>query len=513
MTVTRSNPESVEQAREALARGAWNEAVAGFQANLAREETPETLEGLAAAAWWLDDETLTVSTRERSYRLYRDRGDVRGAARVAIALAWDSILWGGRVAVATGWLERARRLLEGIETSPEHGWLAVREAEIALRVDRDVVSARAHAARAAKVGESLGAEDLQVVAHALEGLALVNEGEVADGMRLLDEAVAAATSGELDDLMWIGKVCCYLIYACEGARDYNRATQWCEWVTEFCERWGLRPLFSVCRTQYASVLIARGRWDAAEAELEGAVRVLGGSRRALLGEGVVRLGELRRRQGRVEEAEELFAQVEFHPISQLGRAAIALDRAQGAAAADLLRAYLRRVPRENRLARVAGLEPLVGAEISRRRLGEARTALAELQAIAGGGGHRAGSRLGPPGRGAAGEGDGGCGVRAALPRRCGRAARSELRALRGGAGAIGAGEADPEGRERCPRPADSARARGAPARRGRALEPRDRDQARAQRAHGSPSRGKHPRKLGAPSRAAAAADAARAGLL
>jgi ATP/maltotriose-dependent transcriptional regulator MalT len=382
MTVTRSNPEPVAGAREALARGAWNEAVAGFQANLAREEAPETLEGLAAAAWWLDDETLTMSTRERSYRLYRDRGDVRGAARVAIALAWDSILWGGRVAVATGWLERARRLLEGIETSPEHGWLAVREAEIALRVDRDVVSARAHAARAAKVGESLGAEDLQVVAHALEGLALVNEGEVADGMRLLDEAVAAATSGELDDLMWIGKVCCYLIYACEGARDYDRATQWCEWVTEFCERWGLRPLFSVCRTQYASVLIARGRWDAAEAELEGAVRMLGGSRRALLGEGVVRLGELRRRQGRVEEAEELFAQVEFHPISQLGRAAIALDRAQGAAAADLLRAYLRRVPRENRLARVAGLEPLVGAEISRRRLGEARTALAELQAIA-----------------------------------------------------------------------------------------------------------------------------------
>ena len=30
----------------------------------------------------------------------------------------------GEGAVARGWLRRARRLLDGLETIPEHGWLA-----------------------------------------------------------------------------------------------------------------------------------------------------------------------------------------------------------------------------------------------------------------------------------------------------------------------------------------------------------------------------------------------------
>ena len=122
------------------------------------------------------------------------RGEALGAARVAVALAWDAILFGDRPAVARGWLERGARLLRDQPLSPEHGWLAVREAELALHLG-EPEAARAAEARASEVGEALERDDLQVVGLALDGLALVHEGEAADGMRRLGEAGAAATGG------------------------------------------------------------------------------------------------------------------------------------------------------------------------------------------------------------------------------------------------------------------------------------------------------------------------------
>ena len=73
-------------------------------------------------------------------------------------------------------------------------------------------------------------------------------------------------------------------------------------MKEFAERWELRTLFNVCRTQYAAVLLQQGTWHEAERELTAAIDVLGSGRRAALVEGTARLGELRRRQGRLDEA-------------------------------------------------------------------------------------------------------------------------------------------------------------------------------------------------------------------
>jgi len=78
---------------EALARGKWDEALTCFRAS---EDDPEALEGIGIAQWWLDDADATLEARECAYRLYRAGGDRVGAARVASALAWDSLLFGGR---------------------------------------------------------------------------------------------------------------------------------------------------------------------------------------------------------------------------------------------------------------------------------------------------------------------------------------------------------------------------------------------------------------------------------
>ena len=366
----------------ALDRGAWQEAFEAFEANLRDVESPEALEGLGLAAWWLDDADTVFDARERAYRLFLDRSDSRGAARVAVWLAWDYWAFRGENAVASGWLQRARRLLEKEPACAERAWLELREAALALFEDGDPDRAHRQAAEGIVIAQAVRNVDLEMLGRAVQGMALVSSGAVAEGMRALDEVNAAVVAGELHDLVVIGLSCCYLIAACERVRDYDRALQWCARLKVFCERWGLRPLFAVCRTQYASICMWRGTWLEAEAELTAATSELAASRPAMTADGLVRLAELRRRQGRLVEAAEMFDQAESHSLALLGRAQLAFDRDDAAGAAELAARYMRRVPAQNRTARAEGLEVLVRALVATGDLAAARTALAELAAIA-----------------------------------------------------------------------------------------------------------------------------------
>jgi ATP/maltotriose-dependent transcriptional regulator MalT len=363
---------------EALAAGRWEDALERFRGG---EDDPEALEGMGVAHWWLDHADETIEMREAAFRLYRDAGDRIGAARVASALAWDSLLFGGRPAVAQGWLERAARLLGEEPISPEHGWLAVREAEVALQTGTPE-HARVAAQQAIELGGRTGREDLQVVGRSLEGLALVQEGEVDEGMRRLDEAAVAAKSGEVEDLMWVSKVCCNLIAACERVGDVERATQWCDEVKEFAQRWELRTLFNVCRTQYASVLLQRGTWVEAEQELNAAIDVLGRGRRAALTDGIARLGELRRRQGRLEEARALFAQSELNSVGRMGAVELALDEGDATGALALAQRLERSTDEQRRLSRLDVLLLLVRAAAAAERIDVARRAAEGLDGVA-----------------------------------------------------------------------------------------------------------------------------------
>lgn len=376
------SPDLIAAGNEALQRGAWDEARGHFQASLAAGETPQALEQLGLAAWWLDDPSLTFDARERSYQLYRDQGDPLGAARVALWLVWDYLAFRGDTAVASGWLERARRLLAGHEAAPEYGWLLLRDGEVALFRGHDPATAREHGVRAAALGRDTGDRGLEFTGLALEGLARVSAGDVAAGMRCLDEATAAATGGEVKELHTVGVVCCWQIFACERVRDYDRAAQWCARVQEFSKRWRLRPLSAICRTQYAGVLIWRGEWTAAEAELAVATRDFEQVRPPLATQALARLGELRLRQGRLDDAERLFTAAGAQPLARLGRAALTLERGRAAEAAAELARFLEHVGSTEPTMRAGALELAVRALSASGDLAAAERARDELQEIA-----------------------------------------------------------------------------------------------------------------------------------
>jgi DNA-binding NarL/FixJ family response regulator len=366
----------------ALDRGDWEGAYQAFEAVLRLEDRPDALEGLGLAAWWRDLADVVFDVRERAYRGYRERGDGLSAARMAVWLAWDTAAFRGEQAVASGWLQRGRRLLDGLPDAPEHAWLAARAGIWALLDDGDPHEALRLASEAVRVGQAVGAVDYEMVGRAVHGFAQVTAGAVAEGLQELDEVNAAVLAGEMSDRVLIGLACCYLIAACERIHDYERATQWTDRLKAFCKKVGFRPLFAVCRTQYASVCMWRGAWDEAEHELTSASEELAAYRPAMTGEGLVRLGELRRRQGKLDEAMSLFERVAAHPLAPIGRANVMFDRGDFTGSADLAERHLRRLPASNRTERIAALELKVRACVEQGLIDDAKRASTELQAIA-----------------------------------------------------------------------------------------------------------------------------------
>jgi DNA-binding CsgD family transcriptional regulator len=375
-------PDALARGREALARGAWTEARTAFEEALAAEESAEALEGLAHASVWDFDAEPVTAALDRGYALYRRSGDPAGAARVAMWLALVAFFLHGQPAVGRGWLERAGRLLDGLEPTAEHGWLAAWRAHLELVESHDVARARDLAGEALGVGRAIGDLDVEMLGLSQQGLVLVSCGDVAEGMRRLDEATAAALAGELTDWRATSQVCCYLIYACKRVRDYERAAEWCDKVKELSVRFGDRMTFAACRTHYADILILRGSWAEADAELALNVAELGGMNPKRAVDGLARLAELRRRQGRLDEAVAFAAEAEGHHLTPLVRAAIAIDQGEAATAVELAERALRRIPVEERTERALGLELLVRAHAEHGDDTGARTALAELRDIA-----------------------------------------------------------------------------------------------------------------------------------
>lgn len=319
-----TQPQSVDltPAWNALRQASWTTARDAFAARLEEApDDPEALDGLGRALWWLGDRQAGIARRREAFAEYKRRGDSLQAANLATYLAAEHRI-AGEPAAASGWLARAERLLEDAPPCAERGWLAI---EHAKRSAATPARREEHAERAAGIGRELHDPDLEAAALAQLGLARVDSGDLAGGMALLDEAMAAATGGEAADPLAIGDTCCTTLVACDRLADFERAAEWCRAVVDFTGRRGYTPLHLWCRTIYAGVLIATGDWERADDELLTALRgyELDSPGRVFT---LARLAELRLRQGRLGEAERLLAGYDDHPLTAVAAAGLAVAR-------------------------------------------------------------------------------------------------------------------------------------------------------------------------------------------
>ncbi|WP_167856047.1 LuxR family transcriptional regulator [Natronospirillum operosum] len=335
--------EAVAEGYQALARGGWVKARSCFDSALASNSGPAALEGLSWVHWWQEDLAACLATREQAYRDYHAAGDSHGAARMAAWIGDDHLWFAGKPAIAEGWFARSRRLLDGLDEAPEHGWLAVFDAYLALR-SQQLDTARTLVHEAQRIGQTHGAVGLQMFAVAMEGVVLLERGEIAAGMRCLDEAATAALAGEYEELVPAVWSCCLLLTACEELRDDERGGQWSQQIGAFSKRLGVPFVVGNCRSHYGRILTRRGSWQDAEQELVTAVDRLPNGPQAWRADALARLGDLRRRQGRHAEARQAFEAAGEHWFAQAGLAALHLDADDAAGAAILAERTLRQLP-------------------------------------------------------------------------------------------------------------------------------------------------------------------------
>jgi DNA-binding CsgD family transcriptional regulator len=361
--------------REALAAADWPAARASFERALAIQPGPEALDGLSDAAHFEGDYPRAIELKERAFAEYV-RADRRvEAATLARWLAFLHATYHGSYAVASGWMGRAESLLEGLEECAAHGWLALDRAPFS----RDAMERQQLAASALAIARRFGDADLEFEAVALLGESYVATGRVVEGMRLLDEAMAAISAGEVLGHGAIGEIYCRLLSACEHATDVNRAEEWIGVVDRYVV-WKefVRP---TCRTHYGGILIALGRWPEAEAELLAAIETFERGYRGDRSFALVRLAELRVRQGRYEEAERLLEGSEWHPTARRAAATIAFARGNGSLAEELADLCLDGADLADPASGPA-LELLVEIQLDRADLSAARETAARLVALA-----------------------------------------------------------------------------------------------------------------------------------
>jgi len=351
-----------------------------FSAALARRESAEGLLGLAEALLWLGRPRDAIDAWGRALQLATREGDLRLAGRAAIQLAVANAEHLGEYLLARGWLHRARMILAELpEPTPELAWLAVWEAHFAF-FDGDADRVRDRLGEAAELARRFEVADVEFHALGLDGLLRVASGAVDDGLRLLDTATSAVVSGSLGARWSNGQVCCYQLRACEQIHAFDRAARWLAGIRSYGSNVALT--LSFCRGHHAKILLWRGEWQEAEAELASAIDELREPAPCFLPRLHALLGELRRRQGRLEEAEELLARAEGTADAAFSKAAIALSRGDVSTTHDLVERGFRRLAAEDRIGRAPGLELAVRARCGRGEPAAAEPSACELAEIA-----------------------------------------------------------------------------------------------------------------------------------
>ena len=366
---------------EALTGGRWSEARQAFEASIAEGDTAHARFGLATALWWLGDNTGSVAECTKAYSLFRQSDDVDGAVESALWLAIAYKANFANFAAANGWVARAERLLEAVPLGPAHAWIWVTKAYRMTDLD----AAEALTRRALDFAREVGDLDLELSAASQLGLIRVGQGDVGGGFDLLDESMAAALGGEPSNLNTVVYTCCDMLNACELTSDARRAAQWCAVADRFVESYGCPFLYAECRIYYGSVLTATGRWVDAERELNAGVRITAGSCPSLHRRALTRLANLRTRQGRLEEAEQLLDEVggraEAESDVTLSAAALLLARGDASGASRLLEHRWRGMQR-HRTHLTSALDLLIDAQLSTGDVSAAASSAARLAEVA-----------------------------------------------------------------------------------------------------------------------------------
>ncbi|MFC3897378.1 LuxR C-terminal-related transcriptional regulator [Lentzea rhizosphaerae] len=289
---------ALARGRAAHARRDWPVA----HRSLAGADSADDLVLLAEAAFLAGEDAESVGAWARAFQL--TSGDAPRAVRCAFWLAFG-LINKGDFARGGGWADRARRLLHERECV-EQGYLRYLTGLRSV-LQGEVVPAHAAFTQAVKIGERFGSAELTTLARAGEGRCLIYLGDVAEGLALLDEAIAALALHEISPLA-VGDLYCTVIEGCGELFDVRRAREWTEELTRWCEgQQGLVLYRGQCLVHRAELMRLHGDWTAAAGELDRVQELFAPTAGpATLASSSYERAELHRSAGRFAAAEEAY---------------------------------------------------------------------------------------------------------------------------------------------------------------------------------------------------------------
>jgi DNA-binding NarL/FixJ family response regulator len=372
---------ALARAREAVRKQAWSLAFAGFaEADRQASLDPGDLELLSVAAHLTGKDAESGEALARAHQVFLARGETRRAARCAGWLSFVAQLRGDS-AQASGWLSRARRLLETEGDCVEKGYLLL-PIGMAAAQQRDLEAAHAAFVEAASIGQRFGDRDLASLALQGQGRVLVRRGEIAGGVALLDEAMVAVMAGEVSPIV-AGGIYCSVIDACGEIFDLRRAQEWTSALEQWCSSQpDMVPYRGHCLIRRAEIMQLRGAWPDALLEARCACERLSQPvPKPAVGAAFYRKAEMHRLLGEVEEAEEAYrAAAEWERVPRPGLALLRLARGEVKAAQSEIRHVVDMVVEPGKRAEALAAQAEIA--MAAKDLATARCAADELLKIA-----------------------------------------------------------------------------------------------------------------------------------
>ncbi len=271
------------------------------------ERGAEELERRAIAAYLVGrDEECEVAWTS-AHHAWLDRGDAEGAARCAFRQAL-ALFFRGDLAPAMGWVARGGRLLEPGHDSVEQSWLLMLRALPSL-FEGDADTAYASFVAAEKVAERFGDADASMFARLGRGYSLIQQGQIVEGMALLDEAMVAVTADEVSPML-AGIAYCQVIALCQAVFDLRRAREWTEALTRWCDSQpDLVPFRGHCLVHRCEIFQLQGAWtEAHDSARRACERLAGPPEWDMLGSAYYQLAEIHRLRGEFSAADESYRQ-------------------------------------------------------------------------------------------------------------------------------------------------------------------------------------------------------------
>jgi ATP/maltotriose-dependent transcriptional regulator MalT len=377
-----THQQPLQSARAAIARRDWQAAYDAFREARSQTDLPvDDLFNFGDAAWWIGQIDDAIAAFELAYRGFVAGRRWREASLCATYTGFTRGMRGEHAA-ASAWIQRAYRHLEQEPDCVERAYLVYLEFDTAIG-QADIEAAREAWNRLHDFAARFDDVSLRAISVLAEGKLLVYQGEVEAGFALLDEAMLAAITDDLDP-SWAGNIYCTMMILCEEVLDIRRAVEWTRATLRWCEgQSSTGPFMGICQAHRSSVLRIQGQWQQAEAAIH---RVLADPLAFDLGsvaEARYQLAELHRLRGNLDDAGREYAEaLLLGRDPQPGCSLLLMGRGDPAGASKSIAAALE-ATRPGSVPRARLLPAAVEIGVAAREIAFAESASRELGELAG----------------------------------------------------------------------------------------------------------------------------------